>query len=74
MLGIGYTTHKLDLDYEKLKNVVENNISDKYQNVKLDSGLMFNKVRYTSYSISGGYAYNWVLHVIGFLLHHCQLH
>ena len=21
---------------------------------------MFNKVRYTSYSISGGYAYNWV--------------
>ena len=35
-------------------------ISDKYQNVKLDSGLMFNKVRYTSYSISGGYAYNWV--------------
>lgn len=60
LLGIGYTTHQLDLDYENLKEVVESNLNDKYQNVKLDSGLMFNKVRYSSYSISGGYAYNWV--------------
>lgn len=59
LVGIGFTSHSIDLDYEKLKNVVESNVEGALD-VKLDSGLMFNKVRYTSYSISGGYAYNWV--------------
>lgn len=73
LLGIGYTTHQLDLDYENLKEVVESNLNDKYQNVKLDSGLMFNKVRYSSYSISGGYAYNWVFARNWLLQPHCLL-
>ncbi|MDO4160051.1 MAG: DUF4421 domain-containing protein [Prevotellaceae bacterium] len=61
LVGIGYTAHKIDLDYESLKDVVESNLqSHGYDEVKLDSGLMFNKVRYSSYSVSGGYAYNWV--------------
>lgn len=60
LIGIGFTSHTLDLDYKKLEQVVEDKLSNEYQNVKLDSGLMFNKVRYTSYSVSGGYAYNWV--------------
>lgn len=60
LLGIGFTSHTLDLDYEKLKQVVEDNMKAQGEEVKLDSGLMFNKVRYTSYSVSGGYAYNWV--------------
>lgn len=60
LIGIGFTSHTLDLDYKKLEHVVEDKLSNEYQDVKLDSGLMFNKVRYTSYSVSGGYAYNWV--------------
>lgn len=60
LLGIGFKTQKMNLDYEKLKDVVENNLDNTGTAVKLDSGLMFNKVRYASYSVSGGYAYNWV--------------
>ena len=60
LLGIGYTTHKLDLDHEKLEEVVSS-VTDKNGNgVKLDPGLKFKQVRYSSYSVSGGYAYNWV--------------
>lgn len=60
LLGIGFISHKLKLDTEKLKDVVESVTDKNGGNVKLDSGLMFKQVRYTSYSIFGGYAYNWV--------------
>ena len=56
MAGVGYTKNTLDLDYQKLKALVEENASE----VVLDSGMMFNSIRYTDYSLSGGYAYNWV--------------
>ena len=58
LIGIGYTRHTLDLDYEDLQRIFETYIPD--YNEKLDSGLMFNKVKYTDFSLSGGYAYNWV--------------
>lgn len=58
LIGIGYTRHTLDLDYEKLQQTFEARMPDYSE--KLDSGLMFNKVKYTDFSISGGYAYNWV--------------
>lgn len=64
LLGIGYMTHDISLDHKELEKVINENLADKPgydgNNVKLDNGLMFNNVRYTSYSISGGYAYNWV--------------
>ena len=60
LLGISYAKHTLDLDYMKLKQVVENNIPPQAGDVQLDEGLMFSKVNYTSYAVSGGYAYNWV--------------
>lgn len=60
LIGIGYTAHNLKLNSEKLKEVVESATDKDGNNVKLDSGLMFKQVRYSSYSVSGGYAYNWV--------------
>lgn len=64
LIGIGYMTHDISLDYKKLENVITEALHDNSEysgsDVKLDNGLMFNNVRYTSYSISGGYAYNWV--------------
>lgn len=60
LLGIGYTSHKLKLNSQQLKEVIESVKERNGSNVKMDSGLMFNQVRYSSYSISGGYAYNWV--------------
>lgn len=58
MAGLGYTRNSLELDYERLQWLIDLNMMSKY--VKLDSALMFSKVNYNDYSISGGYAYNWV--------------
>jgi len=58
MAGVGYTQNSIQLDYEKLKDVVEANTPE--GTAMLDSGLMFNKVKYTDVSASCGYAYNWV--------------
>ena len=63
LAGFGYTRHSIDLDFNRLRQVVEKNVTndDPYgQKAQLDSGLMFNSVRYTNISLSGGYAYNWV--------------
>ncbi len=60
LLGIGFTEHSLDLDYDNLKHTVEDNLAAKGYEAKLDDGLMISKIRYSSYSVSGGYAYNWV--------------
>ena len=64
LLGIGYMTHDISLDHKELERVITEGISKRPdysgEEIKLDNGLMFNNVRYTSYSISGGYAYNWV--------------
>lgn len=64
LLGIGYMTHDISLDHKELERVIAENLRGKPEydgeDIKLDNGLMFNNVRYTSYSISGGYAYNWV--------------
>lgn len=58
MAGLGYTRNSLELDHERLQWLIDLNMMSKY--VKLDSALMFRKVNYNDYSISGGYAYNWV--------------
>ncbi|MBR6945171.1 MAG: DUF4421 domain-containing protein [Prevotella sp.] len=63
LYGIGYTRHSIDLDFDRLQEVVSKNLPEAVEHpdvAKLDSGLMFNKVRYTNFSASGGYAYNWV--------------
>lgn len=58
MAGLGYTRNSLELDYERLQWLIDLNMMSKF--VKLDSALMFRKVNYNDFSISGGYAYNWV--------------
>lgn len=56
--GVGYTRNSLSLDYEKLQKVVEQNCTP--STVKVDSGLLFNDIKYYDINVSGGYAYNWV--------------
>lgn len=58
MAGVGYTNNSIELDHRKLQDVVERHCSP--DGVKIDSGLMFNKVKYYDISVTGGYAYNWV--------------
>ena len=59
MAGAGFTRNTLDLDFEKLRYTVENSV-EQAREIKLDSGMMFDRVAYTDYSLSVGYAYNWV--------------
>lgn len=58
MAGIGYTRNSIELDHSSLQKLIDERLGE--QTVKLDSGLMFNSVKYYDFSFSGGYAYNWV--------------
>lgn len=60
MAGAGYTQNTLDLDFYKLKALLQNR-ADNNTEVKLDSGMMFNRVKYNDFNLSVGYAYTWVL-------------
>lgn len=64
LLGIGYMTQDISLDYTELERVITEKLHSNPEyngsDITLDDGMKFNNVKYTSYSISGGYAYNWV--------------
>ena len=60
LAGAGFTKNTLTLDFDKLKSAVESRLGSDIE-VKLDSGMMFNSVDYNDFSLSGGYAYTWVL-------------
>lgn len=58
MAGIGYMKNTLELDYDNLKTILDSRLGT---DVKIDSGLMFDRVQYNDFSLSVGYAYNWVI-------------
>lgn len=58
--GIGYTKHKLNIDWQKFDDILQERSSDAYVAGLVDTTLQVSNVNYTDYSISGGYAYNWV--------------
>lgn len=49
--GFSYSQHEINLDYEKLPTDVSSRLSD---------ALKFKEINYSDYSLSFGYAYNWV--------------
>lgn len=60
LVGIGYTKHSIDIDWNKLQRLAEDKLGTEIATTKIDSALMFDKAEFIDYSISGGYAYNWV--------------
>ena len=58
MVGVAWTRNSIDFDHEMLQQEIDERLG--INTVKLDSGLMFNSVRYYNSSASVGYAYNWV--------------
>ena len=58
MAGLGYTKNSLEVDHDRLQQLIDEHMGA--NTVPLDSGLMFRKVGYHDFSLSGGYAYNWV--------------
>lgn len=57
LAGFGYTQNSIEFDHEKLQQLVDERMGA--NTVQLDSDLMFQKVKYVDFSLSGGYAYNW---------------
>ena len=63
LLGIGYTQHKLEVDWDKLTQLVDDRLNQGVppgEQAKIDSSLMFSQVKYSDINVSCGYAYNWV--------------
>ena len=65
LLGIGYAEHELEVNSDKLTNLVDEKLNKNLTNggtpeAKIDSSLMFSKVKYSDVNVTCGYAYNWV--------------
>lgn len=59
LAGFGYTRHSINLDGNLLERTLDESLNQ-YTTARLDSGLLFDNVKYSNMSVSGGYAYNWV--------------
>ncbi len=60
LAGIGYTRHSLDVDWQKLSQIVERHTGHGLFDGVDPQQHLLSRVKYSDYSISGGYAYNWV--------------
>ena len=58
LAGIGYMNNSIDFDHAAFERLLDERY--RAQQVKLDSGLMFNSIKYYNVNASVGYAYNWV--------------
>jgi hypothetical protein len=59
LAGAGYTQNTLTMAFDELQDVLQEKTAEEME-VKLDSGMMFNSIKYNDFFLSGGYAYNWV--------------
>lgn len=60
MIGLSHTRHSLSIDWDELDKVIDAKLGAGVSENAVDTALHFSKVSYDAYSISGGYAYNWV--------------
>ena len=58
--GIGYTKHTLNVDWQEFDKLVEERMGGTLSTGILDTTSIAGNMSYTDYSLSGGYAYNWV--------------
>ncbi len=59
LAGIGYTRHTLKIDWNELSEIADAKLGVDLSEA-FNSTILFEKVTYTDFSISGGYGYNWV--------------
>lgn len=58
--GIGYTKHSLNIDWNQFEKLMQQHVGQQNLTEILDTTMVSSAIEYTDYSISGGYAYNWV--------------
>lgn len=60
LIGIAYNSQKVDVDWRMLNNLIEEKTGQENVVQQHDSTLSFTTFHYDDFSITGGYAYNWV--------------
>lgn len=60
LCGVGYTKHTLEMNWNKLYNIVAYKLGEDVAKKNMDSQLIMTKIKYTDMSVSCGYGYNWV--------------
>ena len=59
LVGIGYAKQSLYVDVGQLNHVISEHVATS-ESLQMDSSYVAARVNYTDFSVSGGYAYNWV--------------
>ncbi len=59
--GVGYTKHSLRAEAGTLDELLQEHMGDNYYHGIVDTTLANYDISYTDYSVSAGYAYNWVV-------------
>lgn len=59
LLGVGYTHHNLDLNLGELSKMVGDRVEAE-RTLMIDTTIIGGEVKLNDYSVSTGYAYNWV--------------
>lgn len=60
LVGVGYTTHRLDVNWQQLDQLIDEKLGEQAVPHIIDSTLMREQIHYSDLSASCGYAYNWV--------------
>lgn len=60
LAGVSYSRHSLNVDWQELYRLLDEKIGDGTAVANLDTAIHRANTHYTDFSLSGGYAYNWV--------------
>ena len=60
ILGVGYTHHRVSMDWKTLRDVVTAHLGHKPEFEDLAMNSFAGTVKYDNYAVMGGYGYNWV--------------
>lgn len=60
LAGVSYSRHTLNIDWQELYQLLDEKIGEGTAAANLDTTIHRANAHYTDFSLSGGYAYNWV--------------
>lgn len=60
LAGVSYSRHKLKIDWAEFYRLLDERVGEGTAAANMDTTIHSANVNYTDFSLSGGYAYNWV--------------
>lgn len=61
LAGMSYSRHSLNVDWDKFHQLMDDKVGAGTSVAVADTSMHSTNISYTDFSLSGGYAYNWVL-------------